>query len=280
MKKALKKMLPIAYGKYYNTLSYFSKDKAANKAFELFVKPRKGRVLPKQEAFLEAAKKEIITVEGIDVQTYHWPGSKETIILFHGWESNAYRWKNLIESLTKVDFNIIACDAPGHGNSTGNILYVPLYQKTAEKLLQKYQPTIAIGHSMGGMMLLYNQYQNPDNGLQKIICLGAPAELEPIMNTYYEVLRLSDRMIDSIEGFFMNEFHFDSKSFSVVNWAHQLKTPSLIIHDESDRIVSVSAAKLIHHYWKNSELVLTQGLGHSLNDESVNKQIIEFIQKN
>jgi pimeloyl-ACP methyl ester carboxylesterase len=277
MKKAIKKMLPIAYGKYYNTLSYFSKDKAANKAFKLFVKPRKGRVLPQQKAFLEASKKEIIQVDGIDIQTYHWPGENDTVILFHGWESNAFRWRLLVAHLKEANYNMIACDAPGHGNSTGNILYVPLYQKTAAQLLKKYKPSIAIGHSMGGMMLLYNQYINPNNGLQKIVSLGAPAELEPIMKVYYQALRLSDRMIDGIEGFFMNEFNFDSKSFSVENWAHQLKLPCLIIHDEDDQVIPVRAAKLIHKNWKDSKLILTKKLGHSLHQEAVNKSIVDFI---
>ena len=98
-----------------------------------------GGVQNKGSLKVEASKKEIIQVDGIDIQTYHWPGENDTVILFHGWESNAFRWRLLVAHLKEANYNIIACDAPGHGNSTGNILYVPLYQKTAAQLLKKYK---------------------------------------------------------------------------------------------------------------------------------------------
>ena len=52
--------------------------------------------------------------------TYRWLGKKETILLAHGWESNSFRWKDLIVKLdTALDYNVIALDAPAHGRSSG-----------------------------------------------------------------------------------------------------------------------------------------------------------------
>lgn len=277
MSKVKKKLLISFFGNYFNTLSYFSKKKAVNKAFKLFVSPRKGRVRDNQESFLEAAKDQVVLIDKLAIQTYHWTGDKETVILFHGWESNAYRWKPIVEQLQNEGYNIIACDAPAHGNSGGNILYVPLYQKIGKVLIEKFQPSIAIGHSMGGMMLLFNQHLNPNTSIKKLVCLGAPAQLEGIMNNYYKMLNLNKRLQDGIENFFKREFNFTTSDFTVVNWANEFKIQGLIVHDIKDKVIPVSDAKLIHKYWTGSSIHLTEGLGHSLKDQSINDLITEFI---
>ncbi|MBT8299718.1 MAG: alpha/beta hydrolase, partial [Maribacter sp.] len=119
MKKVMNKYLPLAYGHYFNVLATFSSKMAAKKAFALFCTPRKGKVRPEQQGFLEQAKSHRLKVMGLELQTYRWQGNKETILLMHGWESNAFRWRNLISFLKKEDYNIIAFDAPAHGDSTG-----------------------------------------------------------------------------------------------------------------------------------------------------------------
>jgi pimeloyl-ACP methyl ester carboxylesterase len=277
MSKVKKKLLLGFFKNYFNSLSYFSKEKAVNKAFKLFVSPRKGRVTDNQREFLEKAKDQVVIVDKIAIQTYCWPGKKETVLLFHGWESNAFRWNNLIPELQKKGYHIIACDAPAHGNSEGNILYVPLYQKIGKAMIEKFNPTAAIGHSMGGMMLLYNQHLNPSSSLKKLICLGAPAQLEGIMNNYYQLLKLNKRLQKGMEEFFQREFNFKTVDFTVANWAHQFKIKGLIIHDIKDRVIPVDDAKLIHKYWNGSSLHLTKGLGHSLKSDEINTIISDFI---
>lgn len=277
MSKVKKKLLIGFFRSYFNSLSYFSQKKAANKAFKLFVSPRKGRVKDNQRAFLEEAKAQVLIVDKIAIQTYHWSGNKETILLFHGWESNAFRWRELIAKLQEEDYNIIACDAPAHGNSGGNILYVPLYQKIGKVMIEKFNPSVAIGHSMGGMMLLFNQHLNPISSIEKLICLGSPAQLEGIMNNYYQLLSLNSRLQNGMESFFQREFNFKTTEFTVANWADQFKVQGLIIHDIGDKIIPVSDAQLIHKHWKGSSLHLTQDLGHSLKSVEINQLISEFI---
>ncbi|NVJ63824.1 MAG: alpha/beta hydrolase [Flavobacteriaceae bacterium] len=277
MSKVKKKLLIGFFRSYFNSLSYFSKERAANKAFKLFVSPRKGRVRENQRAFLEEAKAQVLIVDKLAIQTYHWPGYKETILLFHGWESNAFRWKELIAKLQEEGYNIIACDAPAHGNSGGNILYVPLYQKIGKAMIEKFNPSVAIGHSMGGMMLLFNQHLNPISSIEKLVCLGAPAQLEGIMNNYYQLLGLNSRLQNGMESFFQREFNFKTTEFTVANWADQFKVQGLIVHDIRDKVIPVSDAKLIHKHWKGSSLHLTQGLGHSLKSAEINQMISEFI---
>ena len=278
MNNLLNKYIPLAYGSYFNTLALFSKKKAAEKAFKLFCTPRKGRVLEHQKDFLNEAKSDIITTQNIELQTYRWKGNKETIILLHGWESNVFRWRNLIDFLKKENYNIIAFDAPAHGNSTGTILNVPLYTLCAEQIIAIYKPSYIIGHSVGGMTTMYNQYKNPNNSIEKIVSLGAPSELSEIMTHYQNLLKFNTTVMNSLNIYFKNTFNFNINEFSISKYSQSISQKGLLVHDEFDTIAPYSASERVHKNWKNSTLITTQGLGHSLHQEDVNHQIIDFLK--
>ena len=182
MKKSYKKYLPLILGKYIQILFIFNPKKALNKAYLLFCTPRKGKVLPEQETFLENADDEIITVDNLYLQTYRWSSLGETILLVHGWESNTHRWKNLIEKLHQQGYNVVAFDAPAHGNSSGKILNVPLYTKCLQKIIDLYRPNYLLGHSVGGMATIYHQYIQPNDEIDKLIVLAPPSELSRIID--------------------------------------------------------------------------------------------------
>jgi alpha-beta hydrolase superfamily lysophospholipase len=47
----------------------------------------------------------MVSVAAHHIQTYHWKESEgPTVLLCHGWESNAFRWRNLIEKLQAKGF--------------------------------------------------------------------------------------------------------------------------------------------------------------------------------
>ncbi|ADV47917.1 alpha/beta hydrolase [Cellulophaga sp. E16_2] len=278
MKKALNKYIPLFYGSYFNSLALVSKEKAAQKAFELFCTPRKGCILEHQKEFLNPAKSEIISAEGVQLQTYKWQGKKETVLLLHGWESNVFRWRNLIGYLQNEDYNVIAFDAPGQGNSSGNILNVPLYTLCAEKIIATYNPKIIIGHSMGGMTVMYNEYKHPNNSIQKIVSLGSPSELSEIVTDYQNLLKFNSTVKNSLNNYFKRQFKFTIEEFSIAKFSKKITKKGLIIHDEFDKIAPYTSAEQIHRNWKNSRLIKTEGLGHSLHQEVVNEEIIAFLK--
>lgn len=278
MKKIINTLLPLAYGSYFNTLSLFSKEKVAKKAFSLFCSPRKGAVLEHQKNYLNEAKSDMVSAENIQLQTYTWKGNNKTVLLLHGWESNVYRWKNLIEFLKQEDYNIIAFDAPAHGNSTGNFLNIPIYNTCSEKLIELYKPNYIIGHSMGGMTTMYNQYKNPNNNIEKVVSLGSPSDLSEIMDHYQRLLKFNDTVMDSLNVYFKKTFDFYIDEFSISKFSSEFSTKGLLIHDEFDTIAPFSAAERIHKNWQNSTLIKTQGLGHSLHQDKVNFQIINFLK--
>lgn len=278
MKKLLNRVLPILYGLYFNLLAVFSRKKAAERAFTLFCTPRKGKVLPVQESFLEEAKHRKISVGGMELQTYNWHGEKQTVLLLHGWESNTFRWRNLIGYLRKEGFNIIAFDAPAHGKSTGEILNVPLYAECVENIKKEFSPNYIVGHSVGGMTAVYNQYLYSANGVEKIVTIGSPSELPEIMAHYQSLLKFNNRVLKALDGYFDRHFGFGIKDFSTSRFAKEINVKGLLVHDILDKVAPVEASERVHANWKGSRLIKTSGLGHSLHQEEVNLQIVDFLK--
>ncbi|MEJ1222955.1 alpha/beta hydrolase [Sediminicola sp. 1XM1-17] len=277
MEKLIYKYLALAYGQYFNSLALISKRKAAEKAFNLFCSPRKGKVLPHQQEYLNAAKDQVLQMDSINIQTYQWSGSKETVLLLHGWESNVYRWKNLIEKLQEAQFNIIAIDAPGHGNSSGNMLNVPLYTECTNVVISTYNPSFVIGHSMGGMTTIYNQYKYPNPDIKKLVSLGSPSELSELMDHYQNLLSFNDVVLSELERYIYERYEVEVHEFSAAKFSQKIDKEGFIVHDELDTIAPFSAAERIHGQWKKSSLLKTSGLGHSLHQEEVNQKIIDFL---
>jgi len=278
MKKLINKYLPLAYGAYFNTLAIFSGKRAAQKAFILFCTPRKGRILPSQQSFLSAAEHKVEQFGTHQIQTYRWPGHKETILLLHGWESNSFRWHKLIGFLQKEDYNIIAIDAPAHGKSSGKILTAPLYTEWIHHVVQEYLPDYMVAHSFGGMAALYQQYKYPDKTLKKIVTIGSPSELSEFMSQYKKILKYNSTVTAALDDYIMDTFGFRPNDFSTAAFARRISTSGLLIHDELDTVTPVISSERVHANWKNSRLIKTKGLGHSMHQEKVNKHIIDFLK--
>ncbi|MEM8762411.1 MAG: alpha/beta hydrolase [Bacteroidota bacterium] len=277
MKKFLSKLIPRFYGFYFNVLSLFNRQKTAQKAFDVFCTIRKGRITDRQKPYLDSAKMTIENAAGHQVQLYHWPGKGDTVLLVHGWESNAFRWRNLIQKLQTSDLNIIAFDAPGHGNSSGHQLYVPLYSDCLQVLIEKYQPTSLVGHSVGGMTLLYNDYYHQNEGVEKMVTIGSPSEFKEIMANYQNILGFNGRVLAALDLYIQKRFNIRIKDFSSSRFVQNNTKKGLLFHDRFDAIAPYHASEQVHSHWKNSTLVSTEGLGHSMHQSEVNDKIVSFL---
>ncbi len=278
MKQFLAKFVPLVYGQYFNLLGLFSGKMAATSAFDVFCIVRKGRIQPPQMPYLKAAKYTIETIHDHDIQTYRWEGKKNTVLLLHGWESNTFRWRNLITKLQAADFDIIAFDGPGHGYSSGKKMHVPLYADCAQHIITKYRPQCIIGHSVGGMTALYNEYKNPNSSIEKIVTIGSPSEFFDIMKHFQKLLNFNNRVLGTLDRFIHERFGFTIQEFSTSEFVKTNTKKGLLIHDELDAIAPFHASEKVHANWKDSTFITTKGLGHSMHQDEVNESIISFLE--
>lgn len=279
MKKHLNNFIPKLYGIFLNILVLFNSKKTAEKAFYIFCTVRKGRVLPHQKTYLDPNKKELLTIAGNSIQTYEWKGNGETVLLIHGWESNTWRWHKLIEKLTNTGYNIIAFDAPAHGYSSGKHLYVPLYAEILQGLITKYQPIYLVGHSVGGMTILYNEFKNSNSNVDKIVTIGSPSEFYEIMGHFQNLLGFNYKVYEALETYIKSRFGFTIREFSTSEYVKTNTKKGLLFHDRLDKIAPYHASEQVHANWVGSEFISTEGLGHSMHQDEVNEKIVEFLNK-
>jgi pimeloyl-ACP methyl ester carboxylesterase len=274
----MKNLIAKLIGGYYNIISYWSKKQAVDKALYLFTRPRNGRKFnEEQREFLDSAFQEELKYSNHAIMTYRWLGSKSTILLAHGWESNACRWKNLVLELKKKGHNIIALDAPAHGLSGSRFFNAVLYSEFINIVAARFQPEIIIGHSVGGMSTVFchNKYQL--KSINKIVLLGTPSEFTDVLKRYTDMLGYNHRITEQLNLTIIERFGDIPENFSTSKHLESIESKGLIIHDEDDQIIPYQDALLIKKSFKNSTLISTKGLGHSLNDEIVAKHIYKFI---
>ncbi len=243
-----------------------------------FSKPFKGRVKEAHSDFLDTSFIEDLSYDDYNVRTYRWLGKKETVLLTHGWESNTYRWSELIGLLKKHDYNVIGIDAPAHGRSGSKRFNAILYSEFINVAAKRFKANIIIGHSVGGMAALIQQhkYQNPN--LKQLILLGSPSNFEGIFNRYSSLMGYSNTVKKSMEKIIQERFGHPSSYYTCENFVKGINAEGLIIHDINDKIIPHKDATHYKEHYKNAKLISTKACGHSLNNPTVFNHILEFIE--
>lgn len=298
MKKIQFFIITKSIGLYLNALSYVNLEEAKNKAYQLFSQPRKGRIkkekLPKTLQNVTYETFEYLTEK---FQTYIWHGTRgdtseselakqserseaneEIILLVHGWESNASRWKKLLTHLKPLGKTIIAIDAPAHGLSEGTEFNAPKYAEYINVLTQKYQPKIVIGHSVGGAAISFylNKYKNPT--IEKVILLGAPSDFKILSDNFVKLLSLNDKVKTQLENYYLEKFNIHIDDFSGHKFAENFTQKAFIAHDTEDKVVLIDEGRKYSKTWKDAIYIETKGLGHSMHDADLYQKIADFIK--
>jgi pimeloyl-ACP methyl ester carboxylesterase len=278
VKKACYFVLTKSIGMYLNVLSIVNLEKAIHKAHIFFSNPRKGKfnldTLPKT---LRDAKLESIQHLEDRIQTYIWEGNETVILLIHGWESNSSRWKKMLPYLKKSGSTIVAIDGPAQGLSSGTELTVPKYAEFINIVCKKYQPKFIIGHSMGGKTCLYYQYKYQNPHIEKIVTLGAPAEVVIIFDNFIQLLSLNSKISKALVNKYENLFNIRLPQFNAQIFTKEISAKGLIVHDKEDKVVLFKEAEKIAQSWKKAEFIATKGLGHKLHDDELYSKIYAFL---
>lgn len=274
----MKTLIPKIIGAFINFIGIFNSAYASKLALKLFSKPRDGKLNSYANSFLETATtKTTLNYNSLPIQTYHWEGTKETVLLAHGWESNSGRWRHKIQKLQKEGYNIIALDGPAHGGSGSDTFNAILYSEFINIVSEKFKPTSFIGHSVGAMALVIFLQKQTYSHARKIVLLGAPSAFLGIMKRYKEMMGYSQRIYKGIDTQIELKFGYPPSYFSTADFARNITAEGLLIHDKKDRIIPYQDALDIDAQFKNAKLISTEGLGHSLKGDFVSDEIIKFL---
>ncbi len=269
--------LPKIIGFCINLISHISPKYAAKLAIKLFSMPQKGRLNDEQSQYLETAIQEDVIHDNISIKTYCWKGKKETILLAHGWESNTFRWKSLIEVLTALDYTIIALDAPAHGNSSGKLFNALFYSECIYAVAKKFKVNTIIGHSVGGTSTIFSQYKKQLESIKKIVSLGAPADFIGVFKRYESMMGYNEKVSYAMTQYVLKEFNHLPEYYSAPNFIKEIEAKILVVHDKKDRIIPYTEGLKFKKNYEKVQFISTKGFGHGLKNDMVHNHIIDFL---
>jgi hypothetical protein len=265
----------------FSLLSALSKQKAAEKAFDLFCTPqyRNRKKLP---PVFEKAEKINFPFEGYRIQGYRWnyPSEKKLLIL-HGFESSVINFDRYIKPLIKAGFEVLAFDAPAHGKSSGKRVNAMVYKNFILHIQKEYGPIQNfIAHSFGGLALSLATEEMKLNENCKIVFIAPATETTTAINSFFKFLRLDkgvrirfDEIITKMSGGHAPEW------FSIRRIAQEIKAQVLWLHDKDDLMTPLSdITPIIKEHYPNFNFLISEGLGHRriYRDNSSHRAVIRF----
>lgn len=250
-------------------------------AIKLFTTPIRHK-LPKRELEMDAnSKQQLLTIQSINkkVMVYNYGNSTKKVLLVHGWSGRGTQLAKIADELLKLGYSTVSFDAPGHGKAPGSTSNMTEFIAAALQIEKEFGPfEYAIGHSLGGMTVM-NSIKRGLN-VKKAVIIGSGDVVEDILNDFVLKLRLKSNIAQRMKFDFENRLGETMDSYSAYIAAKEVSIPVLVIHDENDDDVPVSAAHHIHQHLTNRQILITKELGHRkiLGDNKVIKKIVEFIQ--
>ncbi|MFY7840862.1 MAG: alpha/beta hydrolase [Lacibacter sp.] len=279
--KLAQKLVIGYYRTKLNLFAKLSKRKAAEKAFELFCTPYTTNK-KKAPAVFEKAEKLHLNFEHYNLVGYRWnhPQTKKALIL-HGFSSTVKKFDHFVMPLVKKGYEVIAFDAPAHGDSSGKTINVYQYRETIKKVYERFGPIHSfIAHSFGGLALSLFMEEQPYQENKKLVLIAPATETESALNSFASVLKIDEEVKEEMRKIIFEKSGHTSDQISVRHAAQKIKAEVLWIHDEDDDVTPwADAAKVQQDNHPNFQFMLTKGLGHRriYRDNKVKKAIMEFL---
>ena len=264
----------------FKLLTVVSKKKTAEKAFELFTTPflkSKRKVLPQNAETINFKLKKL-TING-----YRWNYPQpEKILILHGFGSAAHKFEHYATPLVEKGYEVLAFDAPAHGESEGTTTNAIEYSEMIKKVMEEYGPIKNfIAHSFGGISLSLALETMPHDENTKIVFIAPATETTSAVDGAFTMLKIKNEKVrKEFEKIIVEVSGKKTAWFSMRRAMHNIKAKILWIHDEEDDITPWSdALKVKEDNHTNINFVNTKGLGHQkiYHDVTIKNKVIEFI---
>ncbi|HTL10760.1 MAG TPA: alpha/beta hydrolase [Chitinophagaceae bacterium] len=263
-----------------NLLAVLSPRKAAEQAFTIFCTPFY-RNKKKAAPIFDDAEKITLQVKGNTVRGYRWnAGGSRRVLVLHGFESSVKNFDAYIIALIKKGYEVLAFDAPAHGDSGGRQITLPLYVDTIAAI--HFQVGIIqsfMAHSFGGLALAHFIEKIPNAGCR--VAFIAPAtESRSAIDSFFRFLQLNHKVRSAFEKIIADKSGVPAEYFSIPRALENIAAEVLWVHDKDDEVTPFKdVAPVMEKQLPNLHFLITEGLGHKkiYRDALVIKKVVEFL---
>lgn len=247
---------------FYDLLTRASPELAAQFALALFTTPVHQTLTHTARAILHEAFASVLEVNGKRVRVFCWPGAGPTILLAHGWSSRAGRLAAFVEPLRRAGFEVLAFDAPAHGDSSGTQSRLADYIETLRAVIASAGPVHGIvAHSFGARASLLLAARKLAD-VRALALLSMPPDVSYMLSQFKLVLNLRPDVQQLLDRALMARFGGEIDRHVPEQHAQGVRIPVLLLHDSDDDVAPVAHANALAHQLPLAQLTLTRGLNH------------------
>ncbi|MBK1629897.1 alpha/beta hydrolase [Thiohalocapsa halophila] len=180
------------------------------------------------------------------------PDSAATVVMVHGWGSNADQMLPLALPLTRAGFNVLLFDVRNHGASDADTFSsLPRFAEdlaAAITWLQQHRPAQAarlavLGHSVGAGAALLEATRNAS--VSAVVSIGAFAHPAEVNRRYLAQVYMPKPVVWLVRRYVEWLIGYDFASIAPVNTIRRVRCPVLLVHGSRDRRVPVTDARRI-----------------------------------
>ncbi len=255
---------------------------ATQLALYLFFRPQRFKRPVREQEMHELALKTSCYVPNIDkkIKVFRFAGKGPKVLLMHGWSGRGTQLFAFADELRKSNFEVVTFDMPAHGQSLGNKTNIVELVACIKEIYANYGPfDHAIAHSMGSMALL--RALRDGISMKSVVIIGSGDKIRNVFYRFSEQLQFSDKVTEGMIQTVEKQFGMNLENYSSSISLEHLEMPLLIVHDKDDKETPFTYSKDLHKIAKNSQLLLTSGLGHHriLRDSKTVQYIVQFINQ-
>ncbi len=231
------------------------------------------------EAFIATGSRFSVASQGQRLAGWRW-GSGPTVVLVHGWGSRASRLSDLAVALVEAGFEVVAYDAPAHGESTGRFASLPEFARALGDVAGGIGPIHGlVGHSLGGAAVAMAMRQ----GLRarRSVLIAPPADVRIFSDHFADALAIPPAVQRAMHRNLERRLRIIWDDLHIPTLVRDLPAGALVIHDRDDPDVPFAHGQEIVGAWAGSRLESTSGLGHRalLRDPAVIGWAVTFLRE-
>ena len=248
-----------------------------------FTPRRTRKPSPKQQKFLTSGQPVQIPYPKHALRGWWW-GSPDApiILLVHGWGDSPLVFTDMAERFVASGYRVFGYEAPAHGPHPERRSSPMKFADAVRAALEVTGDVDSIiAHSVGaGGVIIAAKKGLPT----KRIALVCPlTSVIKHTDAFAKYVGCSLKSIARMRAFAW-EYSEPSSSFYASDWESLFESPepcpTLIVHDQNDKVVPPDHGEWLLQQWPGSRLVKTQGLGHRrvLRDPAVIDKVLQFIR--
>ncbi|CAH1001781.1 hypothetical protein LEM8419_02687 [Neolewinella maritima] len=265
-----------------NGLSYLHPRLAGRSAFHLFATPPPPHIRPKEQAFLDTARRNDQPSGDHLIPVYEWgPEDGPVVFCAYGWGYNVGRWRHFVPRLVAAGYRVVAFDLPGHGHCAGSRQLTYLRAAEVEMDLIRWLggTDLILAHSFGGSCLVESLALLPPQLRPRRICLLAiVSEVRWLFAGFVRFMGLRDVVYRQMQARIEQLSGRSLDEFDVATVAAQLHAiPTLLVHDPEDAVTAYRNARRNHSHWRGSWLYSPVGAGHHLGTAEVTAAVLDWL---